>query len=130
MLYEVITFGLILSILMAYYNLAPIKKIASQIGGSQYDYKKPLSYIESSINDLMNINEQTKHDLDANKDLYLEGLFLKLLHHEILEESLVSEFMKNRITSYNVCYTKLLRVPLHAHRRDPGAPVQARRLAR
>jgi len=114
----ILTFGLILSILMAYYNLAPIKKIASQIGGSQYDYKKPLSYIESSINDLMNINEQTKHDLDANKDLYLEGLFLKLLHHEILEESLVSEFMKKHEISLFSDYIQVGLLTLNANSSD------------
>lgn len=86
--------GIALSFVLAHYNYRPIQRLAKIIGVPQKASDSPLVYIESSINELMDIRDNAQENLRQNNQLHMEGLLSKLMHSEILTETLVNEYMK------------------------------------
>ena len=88
---------LIVSLALARYNYSPIQRIAKLMDTERHGVQENVSsleYIEASINQLLAERKQTRADMAVNKQQYMDALLTKLIHNEILNESLIHEYME------------------------------------
>ena len=102
--------GLLLSVYLANYNYRPISHLANKVSASTASEESALERIERSIDELMDIRSNSAELMQQNHNLYMEGLLYKLIHGEILSDSLVTEYMNK--FQLNICgpYIQLIRI--------------------
>ena len=98
-----------------------IRKIAEQFRGARtiltiMDRQDTITKLIGFSAPYLNITREEKQELLETRSLHKRGI--KFLDHLIKQK----ESMKLRITSYNVCYTKLLRVFTYPKRMKGGKP--------
>lgn len=102
--------GFVLSISLANYNYRPISHLASKASPSDELQESALQRIERSIDELMDIRSSSAELILKNRGLYLEGLLYKLIHGEILSDSLVAEYMSKFKLNILGPYVQLIRI--------------------
>lgn len=102
--------GLLLSICFANYNYRPISLLASKVSPSAASEESALQRIERSIDELMDIRNSSADLISQNQRLYMEGLLYKLIHGEILSDSLVSEYMNKFNLTICEPYVQIIRI--------------------
>ncbi len=85
--------GVLLSVCLANYNYRPIFHLANKAFPADAPKESALARIERSIDELMDIRSSSAELISKNQSLYREGLLSKLIHGEILSDSLVVEYM-------------------------------------
>lgn len=101
--------GILLSVFLANYNYRPISHLASKVSPTATPEESALMRIERSIDELMDIRSSSAELVRQNKSLYMEGLLYKLIHGEILSDSLVTEYMHKFKLAICGSYIQLIR---------------------
>ena len=102
--------GFLLSIYLANYNYRPISSIASKVSPGSAAEESALQCIERSIDELMDIRNSSARLISQNHSLYMEGLLYKLIHGEILSDSLLTEYMNKFHLTICGPYVQLIRI--------------------
>lgn len=102
--------GLLLSVCLASYNYRPIFHLANKVTPSTELQESALQRIERSIDELMDIRSSSDELISKNHRLYMEGLLYKLIHGEILSDSLVTEYMNKFKLTIRGSYVQLIRI--------------------
>ena len=102
--------GIVLSVGLANYNYRPIQQLANKASPPAAPEESALQRIERSIDELMDIRNNSADFIRENRRLHLDGLLSKLIHGEIVSASLAQDYMKKFDLHLCSPYVQLIRL--------------------